>query len=372
MASMSSSVAARDITSSKTASGIIEIGFVPAMNFARQTILLPQQIDFEAGNVIAYGVDRHLLRDLPFHDPRYLTPAGDPVSVPLLAKSGQHSKMTVIGIAHHSFCGSTVLSRVLEDELGVPALREPYVLTQIADRWPGASEMNESRDDAHWPRILETTFDQLLAAIEPEPLCILKLHERGHVLLPHILERQNIRILLYLCTRLEAFLNATLVSRSRSRAIVENSIWLCRLRQEPDSERMFEELFSKPAYAAAYFWCNYVAMGLSLRQRDGTHRVRLIDVAEMISSRGTTVGAELAGLVSDPMLRRLPQSPWWHRDAKHVDDSGPIKRPPVANRPSISPDQISDAIDWLRRSSAWDRLIDAASGTDRISNLIGD
>lgn len=134
----------------------------------------PHVIDYEAGLVDFIQTDRSGLRSTNFLDGRTDFSAGRGVRAPVdhLFRSDIKAPQPDRYIFHIAFCGSTLLSRLLDAEGQSLVLREPHVLANIATRW--ATLDKQEAVDVELPAILELARALLRRRWEPAEQIVVK------------------------------------------------------------------------------------------------------------------------------------------------------------------------------------------------------
>jgi hypothetical protein len=157
--------------------------------------LLPFEFHLRHGRMQFIELGPENYRTEAFHDRRLLNVRPEPLGFSaniddLLREHEHHAKPAPLGryVFHTAFCGSTLLSRLL-DQLGDTFVyREPLALTRLAQRKPQMSNPNQM---ANWRRVFDLVAALHSRTFESDDVPIVKLHDNCSYLGSDLLEINN-------------------------------------------------------------------------------------------------------------------------------------------------------------------------------------
>ncbi len=157
-------------------------------------------------------VSERLYRDANFLDDREVPTAGC-LSLPLdhailLAKSSPGHGRPVHGIFHIAFCGSTLISRCLDQLSDAMVLKEPYPVHDLAFR--GRHQVAGPTDQVTWQGQFDLLMTLLGRTFHPGQTAIIKPTDASTSLIGQFLARSPQARALFLYVGLEEFLIALL------------------------------------------------------------------------------------------------------------------------------------------------------------------
>ena len=311
------------------------------------------------------------LSRLPFHDPRFLQPLlGQATRQALSEVVGLPGEPNALGyILGHGYCGSTVVSRAIEGSLSAVVLREPYVLTQLADSLqPFQATTGKALNEPISLDELKSVITLYRRFSRPTSL-IIKLHQRCCFMLDWLMSAAMPERVIILYHRLPLFISHACATQGRRKAVRDDAIRAHLITAALSSGPKIEELIF-PEKAAAYFWAQFMVQTLSLLEHLGGGRVRFCSADELIRRRGEQLEFTLDGMFPPDSLASVPNSPWWKADAKQIG-STPDEGLHLASGPLPSKVLVDDAIRWVRGTPVWRTLVEKARRQGTL-HLIGE
>lgn len=170
--------------------------------------LYPHTLDMEKGNALVIDADREFYKNAVFLDQRVLTPGTKGAWVPLnilwpYIDAGKSARVAPANfIFHLGHCGSTLISRLLDELPSVLGLREPLSLRTMAEGYPLKDALPEGGFDGAF----KGTYQLLTRRFSPEQQVIIKATSMCNNLAPLLLAQNPANRGLGLFVSLEVFL----------------------------------------------------------------------------------------------------------------------------------------------------------------------
>ena len=167
-------------------------------------------LDSEKSTATFNKLSRCELSEHNFADHRFMNhQPGDFVTVPLKGLMQQvKSDKPVHYIFHSAFCGSTLLSRALDEPGRCLSIREPYALTQLS-AFKRANPAYVAQWAA-WPQLLKLTLYFIARGYDDNEVTVIKPTNSANNLIPDLLALNTNTQALMLSTSLQQFLVSNL------------------------------------------------------------------------------------------------------------------------------------------------------------------
>ena len=197
----------------------------------------------------------------------------------LLAHSDARPAGRVAFIFHVAYCCSTLLARYLELLPGTFVLKEPFILTQLAEM----NRAGEVRED------LTRLCNQLLArTYDPAEAAIVKLADQCNAVASALMASSGFQRSVFIGLELRSFLLAGLKTDQR-RAWVRRRAELAAIDVAPSPLTQIDPGVLDDAQACAYLWLTNGVLLQKLLKNAGSDRIFVIDGEEISENPEGTV-----------------------------------------------------------------------------------
>lgn len=283
---------------------------------------LLHQIDFIGRRALFVRMDEQARRAAAFLDERVLPGISDGawLPLPMLIDAEVAAHVPAGYVFHIGHCGSTLLSRLIEQWPDVLCLREPWALRALAEARPGLGSPTARIAAGDWQRLLSACGRLLSRPLRPGQRVFIKATSTCNGLADALLDLDPAVPALILHMPLASYLAAILKSDTLRR---EASVYAAErlehlLRIAPDIELQLHELDA--AQMAALGWVVEQARLAQLFQRhDANSRLLALDFETYLAQPDTALAdvARHFGLADDAdAVRRALASPAASRYSK--------------------------------------------------------
>ncbi|MGH8278784.1 MAG: hypothetical protein ACRETQ_04350 [Gammaproteobacteria bacterium] len=284
-----------------------------------------QEINLESGELGFGNLDRKTLRESTFMDGRDMTRRQVVIRVPLAvmqnviqtSRRGQ-AEPRVNFILHTSFCCSTLISRCLDIDGYCCALREPWVLMQLANYKRAAG--GQPADSVRWNALLDTALALLTKPWIAGEVTLIKPSIAANNLAEDLIAHPRSGGILLLYSSLRRFLMSTIHKGEAGRsfvrqlfdAILADSVRTAAL--PPATLMQLTDL-----QIAAFVWYQQMDHYLRLLARFPQARIRTLDCDRFLAAPEASL-MKLCDLftvrVAPATLQDVLAGPAFHRYAK--------------------------------------------------------